>query len=251
MPASFLKELAMNKTELWHPKLSIFPIEIHSKINEKADFSRSFLQMQIKSNEISENLRNSITLEKNSQSGQLILSSSKLNCACKFVKNYDNNSIDTAKALSTLPNFKQIEEIRDFNETKQKKILEKLEKKPEEKPEKKDEIHVFEKKSLKKTSKKNQVSQKKTMKNNVIFPDFHEKIRDSPSFLQYPPDFANSLQPPLVPQENLPRYEDLLRFYWRKKEEAMRSQYFPNINSYYPPPQTYEFNKNPLFYNFN
>ena len=64
--------------------------------------------MQIKNDDISDNLRHSITLDKNSGSGQLLLSSTKLNCACKFVKNYDNSSIDTEKALSSLPKFKEI-----------------------------------------------------------------------------------------------------------------------------------------------
>lgn len=64
--------------------------------------------LQVKNEDISDNLRHSITLDKNSGSGQLLLSSTKLNCACKFVKNYDNSSIDTEKALSSLPKFKEI-----------------------------------------------------------------------------------------------------------------------------------------------
>jgi len=112
MPRPLLLKIEQNQT-FWHPKLQSFDIE---KIDVYKRAFPSFLQM--KNEDVSDNLRHSITLDKNSGSGQLLLSSTKLNCACKFVKNYDNSSIDTEKALSSLPRFKEIDNMKGNDEKK-------------------------------------------------------------------------------------------------------------------------------------
>lgn len=112
--------------------------------------------LQIKNDDVSDNLRHSITLDKNSGSGQLLLSSTKLNCACKFVKNYDNSSIDTEKALSSLPKFKEI-----FNHENQK---------------------IFDREEERKTINQNETIEKKEKEKNKINIQNNEKNIESFSF---------------------------------------------------------------------
>ena len=295
---AFIKSMASN--ELWHPYLTINAsiyrnnienLEFYDRNNVKrSDFllknernwmkTKNFLSfLQIKNKEIDDNLRNSMTLEKNSESGQLLLTSTKMNCACKFIKNFENNSIDTEKALSTLPRFKEMDLknannedfsmnnltlIRDpiknqsfFYRFKEKTVIsnennslfnqnhEFIKKINENLEENNEKDKNFKEKSEKIIKNKNNNKKSKEMKTqsflkktNEIYPfDKNQKFLKKNEIHSNFDDFMNK-----IPNLNgfngglYPSYQELLDFYLRKKEEAIRRNEFYNTQ----PPFLYQ-----------
>lgn len=243
-----MAEFGNSTKSLWHPKLTIFPIE--------SQFKKQNSFLELRNNDISESLRKVITLEKNSETGELSLSSTKLNCACKFIKNYDNNTIETAKALANLPRFKETpkrddtqynSKILNVEKTnslllEQKQDEEKLKVKKNTKNSKEKIMEIIkndekekEKDQLKEAHSKNKIKKnQKFIYKASLFPNLSNLHEENNRFL--PDESFLKLTRPIFPdypsRGSYPKYEDLLRFYLRKKEESYQNNRH-YLNSYY------------------
>lgn len=151
------------------------------------------------------------------------------------MQNAENNTIDTNKALSTLPKFKQIEEKDDKNRENNHSLIENPEK-----------MQDSSRNTKENTEKKTKEPKKKLNKQTVIagnlkkpqrFPGFEgngdENAKISRLF-PYNPDKI-SFNSPWAPENqpnllNFPTYSQLLNFYLRKKAET---PIFPSHYDFY------------------
>lgn len=165
-----------------------------------------------------ENSEETLVNTKRNSNGKLLLSSNKLNCACKFVQNSENSSINSNKALSTLPRFKEIERKTEKTQENTQSVAEidnfkqNIEKKPKD--------------SKKKLNKQGVIST--SLRKPRKSTDFPANIRENaniPQLFPYNNKKISYISPSFTPENqqnlmNFPTYSQLLSFYLRKKAET-------------------------------
>lgn len=166
--------------------------------------------------------------------GKLVLNSNKLNCACKFVQGYGNNSIDTNKQLSTLPQFKEIQKndstVKDEELSKEMNHEQQLKAFPPKIDEnEKNNMNLSIDKKLRIDSKNDAFLKKKEKKRQlqlqqkIVQPIIPDKNQDFSSWIQLNKmgDWPGAMK--------YPTYKQLLGFYLRKKREmSLNSMIYTN-----------------------